>query len=98
MRAAVVVLLAAVTTAFAPQQPFRTSVDLVHFSVIVTDKQGAPVTGLTADDFELVEDGKPQSLTYFLEGFRRERRSRPGPAAPSRSRARHQRQHGGRHP
>ncbi len=69
MRAAVVVLLAALTTAFAPQQTFRTSVDLVHFSVIVTDKQGAPVTGLTAEDFELVEDGKPQSLTYFLEGF-----------------------------
>src|SRR4051812_126127 len=69
MRAAVVVLLAAVTTAFSPQQTFRTGVDLVHFSVIVTDKQGAPVTGLTADDFELVEDGKPQAISYFLEGF-----------------------------
>jgi Ca-activated chloride channel homolog len=69
MRAAVVVLLAAVTAAFSPQQTFRTGVDLVHFSVIVTDKQGAPVTGLTADDFELIEDGKPQSITYFLEGF-----------------------------
>src|SRR4249919_85753 len=69
MRAAVVVLLAAVTAAFAPQQTFRTSVDLVHFSVIVTDKQGAPVTGLTADDFELVEDGKSQTISYFLEGF-----------------------------
>ncbi|MEO7271246.1 MAG: VWA domain-containing protein, partial [Vicinamibacterales bacterium] len=66
---AVVLLLAAVTTAFSPQQPFRASVDLVHFSVIVTDKQGAPITGLTADDFELVEEGKPQSVTYFLEGF-----------------------------
>jgi Ca-activated chloride channel family protein len=69
MRAAFVVALAAVTTGFAPQQTFRTGVDLVHFSVIVTDKQGTPITGLKADDFELVEDGKPQTITYFLEGF-----------------------------
>jgi len=69
MRAIPAVLLAAVTTAFAPQQTFRTGVDLVHFSVIVADKQGAPITGLTGDDFELVEDGKPQVISYFLEGF-----------------------------
>jgi Ca-activated chloride channel family protein len=63
MRAAVVVAFAAVTAGFAPQQTFRAGVDLVHFSVIVTDKQGSPITGLTADDFELVEDGKPQSIS-----------------------------------
>src|SRR5687767_281034 len=50
------------------QQRFRAGVDLVHFSVIVTDKQGAPITGLTADDFELLEEGKPQSISYFSEG------------------------------
>jgi Ca-activated chloride channel family protein len=50
------------------QQRFRAGVDLVHFSVIVTDKQGAPITGLTAADFELVEEGKPQSISYFSEG------------------------------
>jgi Ca-activated chloride channel family protein len=73
VRAAIAVLfvsvLLATAIAAAPQQTFRTSVDLVHFSVIVTDKQGAPVTGLTAEDFELVEEGKPQAITYFLEGF-----------------------------
>jgi Ca-activated chloride channel family protein len=69
MRAACAVALAAVTTGFAPQQTFRTGVDLVHFSVIVTDKQGAPIIGLKAEDFELVEEGKPQAITYFLEGF-----------------------------
>ena len=69
MRTAVAVALAAVTTGFAPQQTFRAGVDLVHFSVIVSDKQGAPITGLTADDFELVEEGKPQAISYFLEGF-----------------------------
>ena len=52
----------------AAQQTFRTGVDLVHFAVVVTDKQGAPVTGLTPDDFELLEDGKRQAITYFAEG------------------------------
>jgi Ca-activated chloride channel family protein len=50
------------------QQRFKAGVDLVHFSVIVTDKQGSPITGLKAEDFELVEEGKPQSITYFTEG------------------------------
>ena len=69
MRAAIAIAFTAITTGFAPQQPFRGGVDLVHFSVIVSDKQGAPVTGLTADDFELVEEGKSQSITHFSEGF-----------------------------
>jgi VWFA-related protein len=50
------------------QQRFKVGVDLVHFSVIVTDKQGSPITGLKPEDFELVEEGKPQSITYFTEG------------------------------
>ena len=50
------------------QQRFHVGVDLVHFSVIVTDKQGAPITGLAVEDFELVEEGKPQTITYFSEG------------------------------
>jgi Ca-activated chloride channel family protein len=69
MRAAIAIAFAAITTGVAPQQPFRAGVDLVHFSVIVSDKQGAPITGLTADDFELVEEGKPQAISYFAEGF-----------------------------
>ena len=60
---------AALTTVSLPaQQTFRTGVDLVHFAVVVNDKQGAPVTGLTPDDFELLEDGKRQTITYFAEG------------------------------
>ena len=70
MRAAVAVFLAvsAVTTTVA-QQRFRAGVDLVHFSVVVSDKQGAPIVGLKPDDFELIEEGKPQTITYFAEGF-----------------------------
>ena len=69
MRAPVIVALATLTAAFAPQQTFRAGVDLVHFSVVVTDKQGSPITGLKADDFELIEEGNAQSITYFAEGF-----------------------------
>jgi Ca-activated chloride channel homolog len=50
------------------QQRFKAGVDLVHFSVVVTDKEGSPITGLKPEDFELVEQGKPQTITYFSEG------------------------------
>jgi Ca-activated chloride channel family protein len=52
----------------AAQQRFKVGVDLVNFSVIVTDKQGAPITGLTAKDFDILEEGKPQTISYFTEG------------------------------
>ena len=61
----------AVTSAAAlasAQQTFRTQVDLVHFGVVVTDKQGAPISGLTLDDFEIKEAGKPQTIRFFAAG------------------------------
>jgi len=57
-----------VTAAAGARQTFRTGVDLVHFAVVVTDRQGSPITGLTRDDFDLVEAGKPQNITYFAAG------------------------------
>src|SRR5690242_8668327 len=50
------------------QQTFKTQTDLVNFGVVVTDKQGAPITGLTADDFEIKEEGKPQTIKFFASG------------------------------
>ena len=49
-------------------QPFKAGVDLVSFAVTVVDKDGKPVTGLTADDFQVLENGKPQTLKFFAEG------------------------------
>lgn len=50
------------------QQTFRSAIDLVHFGVVVTDKQGSPITGLTVDDFEIKEAGKPQAIKFFAAG------------------------------
>ena len=52
----------------ARQATFRAGVDLVHFGVSVVDKQGQPVTGLTRDDFEVVENGTKQALRFFAAG------------------------------
>ena len=35
---------------------------------MVVDRQGKPVTGLTADDFEILENGKKQTVSYFSVG------------------------------
>lgn len=49
-----------------PQTPtFRSGIELVQVDVYVTDENGKPVTGLTADDFEVFEDGKRQVITTF---------------------------------
>ena len=51
----------------APQPPvtFKVEVNYVEIDANVTDAQGNFVRGLTRDDFQLIEDGKPQSLTAF---------------------------------
>jgi len=70
MRAAsigIFIVAASIATS-ASQATFRTTVDLVHFGVIVVDKQGQPVTGLKADDFEIIENGKKQALKFFAVG------------------------------
>jgi VWFA-related protein len=44
---------------------FRAGVDLVHFDVSVLDKDRLPVRGLTAADFTILEDGRPQPIVAF---------------------------------
>ena len=57
----------------ASQQPadlqraptFKSGTNLVRVDVTVTDRSGNPVRDLAADDFEVMEDGKPQPITSF---------------------------------
>ena len=42
-------------------------VQLVNVEAWVTDSKGNPILGLTIDDFEVLEDGKPVEITYFSE-------------------------------
>jgi VWFA-related protein len=50
-----------------PQQPpiFRAGVQLVEIDVSVTDGRNELVRNLTKEDFELLEDGKPQTISSF---------------------------------
>jgi VWFA-related protein len=43
----------------------KVSVNVVQLFFNVKDKKGALIPSLTKDDFELFEDGKPQTLKYF---------------------------------
>ena len=77
-RTAVACLLAALTAAaLSAQQPtpgqtetpppvtFRLEVNYVEIDAVVTDAQGRVISNLTADDFDLLEDGKAQKITSF---------------------------------
>ena len=52
-----------------PQQQnaptFRSGASLIEVDVIVRDRDGAFVDGLTADDFELLEDGRAHAIQQF---------------------------------
>jgi len=49
-----------------PQQPmFRSTTALVEVDLIVRDRQGEFVPGLTAGDLQLFEDGRPQKIEQF---------------------------------
>ena len=46
-----------------PDVTFTVDVNYVEVEAVVTDSAGRPVTGLTADDFELYEDGRRQDVS-----------------------------------
>jgi Ca-activated chloride channel family protein len=63
---AVTLTMAAAPRAQAPV--FRTGVDLVNLAVTVTDRRGNLVGHLKESDFDVYEDGKKQTLSYFAVG------------------------------
>jgi VWFA-related protein len=62
-----VALLQAPAQPQSPQPPvtFKVEVNYVEVDATVTDAQGNFVRNLTKDDFQIVEDGTPQTLTAF---------------------------------
>ncbi len=64
----------------APMTTIRTSSDLVVVDVVASDSQQNPVHKLTAADFTLLEDGKPQTVKVFEE--HQTQTSAPLPPAP----------------
>jgi VWFA-related protein len=51
--------------AAASSATFPTEVEVVTVDVVVTDKKGVPITGLTKSDFVVTEDDDAQSITDF---------------------------------
>jgi VWFA-related protein len=67
-KALAAVVLASGIVAQGPQPPtFRARADLVQVDVVVVDKDGNAVRGLTAPDFMLRDGGKPQEIANFDE-------------------------------
>jgi len=48
-----------------PETTLKVDVKLVNVFVTVTDEHGAPVGGLKKENFEVQEDGKPQTISVF---------------------------------
>jgi VWFA-related protein len=46
-------------------QVFPGGIELVTVDVVVADKQGNPVEGLSRDDFTVLDEGRPQELATF---------------------------------
>lgn len=47
------------------QDAIKLRAELVQIDLLVTDKAGKPVSGLKREDFELLDNNKPQLITHF---------------------------------
>lgn len=68
IRLAVLVVAVAVcgVLGVAARQPvFRSGVEYVPLDVVVTDRDDRPVTDLRKDEFEILENGRPQTIADF---------------------------------
>jgi VWFA-related protein len=69
---AVVAAVLLVRSVSAQQPTFRSSIDLVNFGVTVTDKRGNFITDLKPEEFEITEEGQPQTIKLFARGDEQE--------------------------
>jgi VWFA-related protein len=67
----------------AASQTFRTTTRLVEVSVVVTDREGNPVTGLAREDFTLTEDRVKQPISIFQVNDARAADATAATASPS---------------
>lgn len=71
---------------------YRIAIDLVQLDAVVTDRRGQPVHDLRADEFEVLQDGRPQPIASFgyvaaggqpaAPDVTRSAAGSPGPIAP----------------
>jgi VWFA-related protein len=59
------VLLAQAPTSNPAVPTLKVTTHLVVLNVVVTDKKGKPVTNLSKDDFSVLENGQPQTISTF---------------------------------
>jgi VWFA-related protein len=67
MRSLVVIAFLAIGTLAQAQVSEVIEVRVANVDVVVVDRAGKPIVGLTKDDFQLFENGKQQPLTNFYE-------------------------------
>jgi VWFA-related protein len=75
MKMRFLILLAAIPSLFVsasgsarqsvPQATIRTEVALVNVVFTATDRNGKMISGLKSEDFQVIEDKKPQTIDYF---------------------------------
>jgi VWFA-related protein len=61
----------------------RVTVDLVQLDAVATDSEGHHVTDLKPEDFQILEDGKPQAIIHFSYVPGTAKPGGPGPVNPA---------------
>jgi VWFA-related protein len=64
------------------QTILKQTVNNVLVDIVVTDKNGQPINGLTKDQFHLAENGAPQTIAFFEEHNDAPPANTPQPTAP----------------
>src|SRR5215469_10009748 len=53
------------------QEEVKLSADLLQIDAVVSDKSGKLISDLKKEDFEVLEDGKSQTLSFFQSEIRK---------------------------